>query len=306
MKRLWPTLLLVLVCAGGFWFASSKNFFREAEPKPQAFVTVKAEEVQSLSVESADNQVALQRKDSGWEMTKPGPAPVSANQAESWISSLGLVTQEKLVEEHPANLATYGLDKPLQTYRITLKDGTSKALLVGQPLPIQGYSYAKLEDAPGVYQVSDQSLGLLNHTPVDFIDAQPIAFDADKVQSAKLVWKGQTWLLTKSEKDKPAADAKWKLGDKELTGADASGLLNGLTFLRTSQLTKSVAEAPTAGGELSLEVTLDDNGSAKTQQYEGKLSDTLVWLSQQGGAWAYALTSEDVQKTADDFAAKSK
>jgi len=306
MKRLWPTLLLVLVCAAGFWFAASRNFFREEEQPPQAFVTVKAEQVQSISVETADNQVALQRKDNDWEMTKPGPAPVSANQVESWISSLGLVTQEKLVEDNPADLATYGLDKPLQTYRVTLKDGTSQALLVGQPLPIEGYSYAKLDGATGVYQVSDQSLGLLNHTAVDFIDAQPIAFDVDQVQSAKLVWKGQTWSLTKSDKDKPAADAKWKLGDKELTGSDASGLLNGLTFLRTSQLTKPVADAPTDGGELSLEVTLDDNGSAKTERYQGKLSDNLVWLGKIGGAWTYALTTEDVQKAADAFADKSK
>ncbi|MGO4274394.1 DUF4340 domain-containing protein, partial [Paenibacillus sp. TAF58] len=217
---------------------------------------------------------------------------------------LGLVTSTKVVEDQVSNLSNYGLDKPIRTYEVTLKDGSKKGLLVGTALPIEGFSYVQVEGAPAVYQVSDQSLSALSKAPVDFAETSPFKFENDKVQNVKVTWKGQTWTLTKTDKDKVAAEASWKLGDKELKGAEANPLLDQLIFLHSGDLPQPAAQKPTTGGELKVELGLSVDGKEVSEIYEGKLSQDQVWLVKQGGQWAYPLTATDIQKLADVYAGK--
>ncbi|MCY9665044.1 DUF4340 domain-containing protein [Paenibacillus alginolyticus] len=304
MKRFIPTILLVVICIGGFWYASSKNFFQEKKDEPKSLITLKQEDVQSIHVKKEEQQIELARNGSGWDMKTPAAAPINTNQVGSWLDALGLVTSTKLVEDQVSNLSNYGLDKPVGTYEVTLKDGSKKGLLVGTALPIEGFSYVQVEGSPAVYQVSDQSLSALSKEPVDFADASPVQFESDKVQSVKLTWKGQTYTLAKTDKDKVAAEANWKLGDKELKGAEATPLLNELNFLHSAELPQPAAQKPTAGGELKIELGLTVDGKEVTEIYEGKLSQDQVWLTKQGGQWAYLLTAADIQKLADAYAGK--
>ncbi|MDR6553521.1 DUF4340 domain-containing protein [Paenibacillus qinlingensis] len=304
MKRFIPTILLVVICIGGFWYASSKDFFQEKKDEPKSLLTLKQEDVKAVSVKTEEGQIELSRTTNGWDMQKPAAAPTNSNLVDSWLDALGLVSSTKLVEDQATNLTEYGLDKPLGTYEITLKDGSKQGLLVGTALPIEGFSYVQVEGSPAVYQVSDQSLTSLNKTPVDFADTSPIKIENDKVQSVKMTWKGQSWSLSKTDKDKVAADANWKLGDKELKGADASPLLDQLIFLHSSELPQAAAQKPTTGGELKLEIALTVDGKDVTDVYEGKLSGEQIWLAKQGGQWVYSLTAEDIQGLADAYAGK--
>ncbi|UKS26187.1 DUF4340 domain-containing protein [Paenibacillus sp. HWE-109] len=304
MKRFIPTILLVVVCIGGFWYASSQNFFQEKKEEPKSLVVLKQEDVQSLTVQAADESVELARNDKGWDMKKPATVPINANQVDSWLDALGLVTSTKLVEAQASDAATYGLDKPVATYEVMMKDGSKKGLKVGTALPIQGFSYVQVEGSPAVYQVSDQSLSGLSKAPLDFADTSPFKFENDKVQSAKVTWKGQSWTLAKTDKDKVAAEANWKLGDKELKGSDANPLLDELIFLHSAALPQPAAQKTVAGGELKVELTLNVDGKDTTDVYEGKLDQDQVWLAKQGGQWAYPLTMADIQKLADAYAGK--
>ncbi|WNR44737.1 DUF4340 domain-containing protein [Paenibacillus roseipurpureus] len=304
MKRFIPTILLVVLCIGGFWYASTKDFFQEKKDEPKSLLTLKQEEVQAISLSTEGGLTLLNRTTNGWDMQKPQAAPINANQVDAWLDAIGLVTSTKLVDEQATNLVEYGLDKPVGTYEVTMKDGSKKGLLVGTALPIQGFSYVQVAGAPAVYQVSDQPLTSLKKAPVDFAQTSPIQLENDKVQSVKLTWKGQSWTLAKSDKDKVAADASWKLGDKELKGADASPLLDQLIFLHSAELPQAAAAKPTTGGELKLEIALTVDGKDVTDVYEGKSSGDQIWLAKQGGQWAYALTAEDIQKLADAYAGK--
>ncbi len=304
MKRFIPTILLVVICIGGFWYASSKDFFQEKKDEPKSLITLKQEDVQSIHVKKEEEQIELARNGSGWEMKNPAAAPINTNQVGSWLDALGLVTSTKLVEDQVSNLANYGLDKPLGTYEVTLKDGSKKGLLVGTALPIEGFSYVQVEGSSAVYQVSDQTLSALGKAPVDFAETSPFKFENDKVQSVKVTWKGQSWTLAKTDKDKVAAEANWKLGDKELKGAEANPLLDELIFLHSAELPQPAAQKPTAGGELKVELVLSVDGKEVTEIYEGKLSQDQVWLTKQGGQWAYLLTAADIQKLADAYAGK--
>lgn len=70
MKRLIPTMILVILCIGGFWFASSKDFFKEKPPEAPALVNVKKEEVAGYTIKKGDTVIELQQKDGGWTMIR--------------------------------------------------------------------------------------------------------------------------------------------------------------------------------------------------------------------------------------------
>ena len=61
MKRFIPTILLVVICIGGFWYASSKDFFQEKKDEPKSLLTLKQEDVQAVSVKTEEQQIDLSR-----------------------------------------------------------------------------------------------------------------------------------------------------------------------------------------------------------------------------------------------------
>jgi hypothetical protein len=300
MKRLIPTLLLVLVCIVAYWYASSHNFFREKKDEvKQLTASVKKEDVQSFSINTPNGQIELQRSDKDWKMTKPSDIPLNVSSVEGWLDSFGLVTYEAKVEDNAADLAKYGLDKPKQTFKVTMKNGSAQTLLIGDPLPIQGYYYAKMDGSNTVYQVGEQQITSLGKTQVDFMQKSPVKFDYDKVTGMQLNWKGQKWALTKTEKDKSAAEAKWKLGGKELKGSDVSPILDKFLFLETQQVAKPASQVKIDSPDLYVELTETDNGKDKTTMYQGKIDGGNVWLVKQGDAWAYAIPTQSIQELAD-------
>jgi hypothetical protein len=300
MKRLIPTLVLLIVCIGGFWYAKSHNFFREKQDDVKSLVaSVKADDVQSISLQTADGkQTELQRGDTAWTMTKPASLPVDSNLVEGWIQSYNTLTFETKVEDN-ADLAKYGLDKPKQMYVLTMKNGPVHTIRVGMPVAIQGYSYVSVDDGKTVYQVSDQSLSALGKAPVDFQVKSPVKFDYDKVTALQVTWKGQTWSLTKTDKDKSAADASWKLGSKNLKGSDATPVMDAFLFLETQQEAKPASSFNMTAPDFSADLTETEGGTDKTTKYVGRLDGDNVWLLKQGDAWAYAVPAKSIQDLAD-------
>lgn len=299
MKRLIPTLLLVALCVGGYWYASSKDLFRENPAEVKTLVAaVKSQDVQSVTLAMDGKETALSRTDGDkWTMSKPRALPIDADLVTGWAESFNMLTYETKVEENAADLAKYGLDKPRRSYTLGFKNGSTRTVSVGNPLAIPGYSYVNVDGGKVVYQVSDQSLGNLAKQPVDFQVKGPVKFDYDKVTSMQITWKGESWTLSKTDKDKPAAEAAWKLGAKELKGADASPIMDSLLFLSTREEAQPAAAA--SGADFTAVVTETDSGKESMATYTGRIDGDNVWIAKQGDAWAYAMPLQSIQELAD-------
>lgn len=301
MKRLIPTLVLVVLCIGGFWYASSQNFFKEKPKTAPTLVTVKKEEVASYSVKDGDTVIELQQKDGKWSMTKPSALPLDSSSVTGWIDSFNGATKDKTVDEAPKDLAQFGLDKPKQEFSVTLANGTTHKLSVGDPVAVQGFYYAMFSGSPEVFQLSESKVTALNKKPLDFMEKSPITMNYDQVSSLAVDWKGQKWTLTKTEPDKKSYEAKWKLGDKDVTGTDAGNYLDKALFMSTQQLAKPVSEVKgLEAPELKIEVK-ESAGAGKetTSDYVGKVDGDNVWIAKQGGEWAYSIPASTVQELAD-------
>ncbi|WP_040952520.1 DUF4340 domain-containing protein [Gorillibacterium massiliense] len=299
MKRLIPTLLLVIICIGGFWYASSQGYLKgkkadEAKPLFQ----MKAADVQSYTIESGENKVDMVKSGDGWSMTTPSPVPLKSYTADGWPESFAALTYASIVEKNPTDLAEYGLAEPVWKLGVKLADGTTHQLLTGKSLPIAGSSYVKLADSPVVYEVKDTDMQSLMVTAKDFADMNAIHMDYDQVTAISVAWKGQSWKLEKAEADKTVYETKWKIGSKELESAAGTGILDKVRDLAATDLPVDAAKA-SIGDKPDLTLTISEkktDGTTTELSYKGKIADQTVNLLEDGGKWAYAVPLASIEE----------
>jgi hypothetical protein len=203
------------------------------------------------------------------------------------------------VEENPTNLADYGLVDPKQFYQVTLKDGSTKKLLIGSALPIAGHVYAKLADAPKVYDVNEQVLQALIKQPLDFVDKNAIKLNYDNVKSIQFAWKGNKWLLEKAQADKTVFESTWRLDGKDRKANEGTAILDKIVALSTAVMPKAASEIKMDAPELLITVTESAAGKDSVSTFAGKADQGNVWIVKQGGAWAYAVPADSVQAAFD-------
>jgi hypothetical protein len=311
MKRLLPTLILVLVCLGGFWYASSQSFFKDKTVvDAKKLVVLKATDIQAIQIQARDaastdsTDIALKpteltKKSTNWEMTLPAAYPVNSFSVDSWNDAYAALTYESVVEENPTNLADYGLAEPKEYFQVNLQDGTTKKLLIGNALPIEGHVYAKFADAPKVYDVTDQALAGLKKQPLDFIDKNAVKFTYDNVKSIQVEWKGAKWLLEKAQADKTVFESTWKLDGKERKANEGTAIIDKIVALAASELPKAATEIKMDSPELLITVTETAAGKDNVSTFMGKIDKENVWITKQGGAWAFSVPAASVQEAYD-------
>lgn len=301
MKKLLPTIILVLILAAGSWYAKSENFFREEEPSSPALFNLESSNVSGLKLAAGEETIELQRNGDGWDMVKPAAYPVEKLTADGVAQAFGELTYKEVIEENPGSLAEFGLEKPVQEVEAIMKDGSSRKLMIGNSLPVAGTTYIKMGDTPTVYEVEDSVLTRLTKTTEDFLDKTVLKLEYDQVKSIELEWKGEKWTLTKSDLTKKGYESAWKLGDKELMPEEGSGILDKLTLLSTDRLPKACSELQWDTAQLKLTVKQDNNGTETVLSYSGLIDNELVRIAKSDGPWAFAMTLTDIQAIADQL-----
>jgi hypothetical protein len=298
MKKLLPTLVLLVVLIAGYAYARSENFFKEEAKTDPALFTMQGSDITGLTLVSGESQVELKKNGDSWDMVKPDAYPVQKGSVDSMAGSLAGLKVKGAIDEAPANLADFGLDKPARQVEAVLSDGSTKKLLIGNPLPVAGTTYVKTEDGAAVYEADDTALSEVEKTAEDFLDKSVLKLDYDKVAAVEFDWKGDKWTLTKSEKDKKAYESAWKLDDKDLKPEDGSGVLDQLTFLATDRLPQPRQNVALDKAELAIRITQDDGTE---QVYSGKIDNELVRIAKSDGTWAYAVASTAIDGIADQM-----
>ncbi|MCL6458636.1 MAG: DUF4340 domain-containing protein [Gorillibacterium sp.] len=301
MKRLLPTLALMLICVVGFWYGSEKGLFNSQTKveKPTLLFTLGSDQITGLTLSTGAEDIELSKDAGVWVMKRPMAYPLNTYGTDGWLNSFCQLTYVSIVDENPTDVAQYGLDKPLGQYTVSLNDGTKRKLLVGKPLVIAGSSYVQIEGSPIVYEVNDTDLQGLAVPVLNFVDSQAVRVEYNDVKTIDLTWKGQTWQLTKSELAKMAYESKWTMGTKGLTPEEGSGILDKLTGLSTDVLPTSAKDGKLANPELSIVVTEEREGKSTTSTFSGKINGELVMLHKDGDEWTYSLALDKVQALYD-------
>ena len=213
MKRYWPTALMALVLAAlGLYlylveFPAQQSQERQASSKKKV-LDVDEHAITSLTFKTGREELVFERNaDKRWVLIKPIEAEADSRELQNLIRAIVLGSVHRVVEENPAELSPFGLDKPVAV--ITIKGGsTDDTLLIGDTGPLSSTLY--------VLRTSDHALLLTDLAPKDFVNKSLMTFrkkdvlratsgDVDRIRLSYPTT--EIVLYRVSDKPKP----KWKI-----------------------------------------------------------------------------------------------
>lgn len=244
MKRARSFLLLLAVAAGigGYvWFVEMKRDPNAVEEAPrEKLFTVEPSQIQEVRLRNEQGEEStLKRAGERWTIAEIPGAEVDETEAGNIVTSLAGLESNRIVEEQPASLAEYGLDKPRITASFKDAAGAERTLLIGSKTATGGDLYAKLADSPRVLLVGSFLEESFNRSRFDLRDKSVLKFARDAVGSISITNASGTIVLTRK-------DGAWRvtsLGDAPADDAMVESLISRLSAARM----QSIVDAPDMG-----------------------------------------------------------
>ena len=161
MKLQLKTIVLVLLALGlgSFVYIHETRILPQREAaKSQAkkIFNFTKDDVQAFSIQTQTETLKFERlppKDGNqqpllqWQMKSPKDVQANDASISFLLSLLANSQQERSFLASPEKLSEYGLDKPLATVEITLKDSKTHQLILGKPDFNRSFLYAQINPA---------------------------------------------------------------------------------------------------------------------------------------------------------------
>ncbi len=133
--------------------------------------------------DGGQRRVSLVQENYAWRMTEPWNHSADDGNINQLLDKIATNQKITLIDEHPADLAAYGLDNPRIALNLTLKNGQpNKMLLIGSQItePHRTHlSYAKQFNNDLVFLTERSFIDMLSRRPEWFINKSPMVFNQD-------------------------------------------------------------------------------------------------------------------------------
>ena len=202
MSRKSKTLIIilgVLVLLGGGYYGSAIWKKKKPASTSSAATAPKIGNLDSSKLVKIEVPgIVLQKNNDTWELVSlegknpPKGIELDQSQIQNMTYSLATVYVEQVVEETPADLSVYGLDKPSSRAVVTDSDGKRVEYILGDVAPSRTSNYIMEGGDPTVYTVSSYS-------------ADSMRFTLDKIRQRALFAAFELPTLTQFRLESPAA-----------------------------------------------------------------------------------------------------
>jgi hypothetical protein len=267
------------------------------------------EKVDGVEVTAAGKVLAIAKEGGEWKVTKPIQVRADFGSVEGVIGRLQTAQTKSIVKSDPtpADLKTYGLDKPDET--VTLNLGSARATLVLGGKAEDNTVYARDTSKPVVMTVESALADDLKKGADEYRRKDIFEFRAYNATRIELTRNGQTVAF---EKVKPEAkDAaknpqdKWRRISPKPADANKDtidSLLSRLSNMRAASFVESTAKTGLDKPELTVAVKFDD-GKKEERVALGKVEND-VFASRPGEPGAAKVDANDFNeaiKALDDL-----
>jgi hypothetical protein len=308
VRGLLVAAVLLAALSGLLWWSNKKKAAEETKPDTSAtpkLVDIPQTQVTKISITHKGSPAVVLEKTGGqWKITAPEQYGADQDTVNSLLSSLNPLNADKLVEDHPGDLAQFGLKDPSLTVAVTTTSGRTTTILAGDDLPTGGSSYAQLEGSSKVYTIPSYAKSGLDKTVNDLRDKRLLTFDSDKITRIDLTSKGKTVEFGKNNQN------EWQILEPKPLRADGLQVDELVRKLKEARMDLSVpdgdakkAAAAYGSGTLVAEVKVTDASGTQTLTVKkDKAGDYYAKSSVVAGV--YKVTSDlgtGVDKTLDDF-----
>ena len=234
MRRLWSTLVSVLVLAGlvGYiYFVDSKRDPSSATTKEKLFASLEADDVEEVQVKSADGDTTrAQKVDGTWQIVEPVKTSADTSELSSIASSLVSLEVQRVVDENGGDLAQYGLAPARIELAFKAKgDKDFRRILIGEKTPTGGDLYAKAQDQKRVFLVSSFLESTFNKNTFSLRDRRILVFERNMADGLEVTTGSSKVTLTKS-------GSEWRLSSPISVRADYAAVEGALERLSSTQM----------------------------------------------------------------------
>lgn len=274
---------------------------------PPKILELKRDDVSKIDIKKkGSDQVDLSKDGSGqWQITAPKSFHADQDTVTGILSTLSLLTSDRLIEDKAANLSQYGLADPALQVEAVEKSGKAHTLLIGDDVPTGSGCYVALAGDPRVFTLPSYNKSSLDKTLSDLRDKRLLTFDSDKLSRVELLAKKQDIEFGRS-KD------QWQIVKPKPFRADNSQVEDLLRKLKDAKMDLSSTEedakkATAAFNSAAAVASVKVTDTAGTQELQVRKAKTDYYAKSSIIAGVFKVTNDlgqGLDKSVDDFRTK--
>lgn len=170
--------VVCLLCVGAYFGARYLGNVEENE-ETETFTATDFSVSDAIElIVSGDYPLNFTKDNDVWKDAQDRNAAISQSMVESLLTQIHHVTSDTCIE-NPEDLGQYGLDEPSMTITVTLKNGSSIILNIGDANGMTGDYYLQVEGNTSVYTLSPSVVSAFEKTPEDFIEETETESETD-------------------------------------------------------------------------------------------------------------------------------
>lgn len=239
MKKSNLILLIVLVLAGLFFLADTETIRQqeEQEERERQLLTLEADEVTGLRIQTADSTITSVSSAEGWLLTEPLEA---RGDQSGWDSILNRMTdgeRQRVIATNPDNPEDFGLDDPELT--VTVYRGEEETSLVfGDESPVAGRYFAQILETGEVVTVQSSMYTTVNKNVFDLRDKSVLDLDEESVTAITVNSPAGKFSLARNDAN------EWVLTEPIQARANASEVRSIITAINNTEVKQFIEEEP--------------------------------------------------------------
>lgn len=236
------TIWLVLVLVGLVLYTvlievpTAKKTDAEKE-RSEKILLFELPEIEAVDLVQPHQTIHIQRKDAtDWEITEPLQGMADSGRVNQLLTELQDAKFARVVEEEPADLATYGLDQPSLKIILHRQKNETSTLLVGDTHAIGHTTFFKVGDQKRVL-LAPLSKAQINPSLDNLRDKTLFNYKTDEVTGLIINYLGEVQTFSKR-------DGQWDLTGPIAAQGDAHQIKNLLNAVRAQRIRDFVEETP--------------------------------------------------------------
>lgn len=272
--------IVLAALGGGLWWSNKQKAAEAAKPAASStspkIVDLKQDDIAKIEIQrKGAEDTVLKKAGGGWKITAPKAYGADQDTVNSILTALSPLTSDHLVEEKASNLATFGLNDPSATVTVTMKDGKTHRVLLGDDVPTGGGTYAAVPGDPRVFTIATYTKDSFEKGVNDLRDKRLLTFDSDKLTRVDLTARGQSIEFGKNNQN------EWQILQPKPARADGLQVEELIRKLKEAKMDLSqpadaaakAASAYASGSQIGIAKVTDASGTQTLTVRKDKTGD---------------------------------
>ncbi|MFB3785123.1 MAG: DUF4340 domain-containing protein [bacterium] len=230
-------IILALLAAVFFWDKEREAKKQEREEKEKELLTLKKDEIQEIEIVKGEDTFKAVKQGDRWNLVKPLESSADKNAWDTIANNYSSGKWQRVIEENPASLTPFGLDKPAVQVSLAGVGGATKSeILLGAKTPTAGKYYAMVKGSSEVVTVMSSLYSAVDKQLYDLRDKTILDMQTEDVQRIQIAQGDMNVSLDKRGMD------QWVITQPTQARANETKIRDMLNRIRGGEIKKFVDE----------------------------------------------------------------